>query len=137
MMAAPKLSPDAAPVAREVHRRMLARGMNKKQLADYSGLGETYVHDIFRGKSKNPKTEHLEKLASALGCKITDLTHPVVTSNGPETLDVIDPSGILPLLPDEYALIRLWRRLPKRAKDIVLDRVVELLPQRLRPASKE
>lgn len=133
----PSLSPDASAVAREVYRRMLARGMTKKRLAIDSGLAPTYVHDLFRGKSKNPLSEHLAKLAGALGCSVDDLGHPVGSSGEPEINQKVDPASILPLFPDDVALIRLWRVLPKRAKDLVLMRITELLPKHLRPGKDD
>lgn len=128
----PDLSPDASPVAHEVYRRMEALGISKKRLAISAGLADTYVHDLFRGRSKNPKSEQLSKLAEALGCTVDDLRHPVGSSGDPEGQKGLDPTSILPLFPDDIALIRLWRFLPKRAKDLVLLRVTELLPPHLR-----
>ncbi len=63
-------------IAREVERRMLALEMNQKHLARAAGLNETYVRDILKGKSRNPKHEHLAKLADALGCTLNDLLPP-------------------------------------------------------------
>lgn len=63
-------------IAKEVERRMLLLGMQQKHLARAAGLNETYVRDLIKGKSKNPKNEHLAKLAEALGCTIGDLMPP-------------------------------------------------------------
>lgn len=60
-------------IAREIERRMVALEMNQKHLARAAGLNETYVRDILKGKSKNPKHEQLAKLADALGCTLNDL----------------------------------------------------------------
>lgn len=112
---------------------MVARGISKKKLAIEAGLGAGYVHDLFRAKSKNPQSDHLAKLANALGCSVEDLTHPAGTSGDTEGEESSDPAGILPLFPDDVVMIRLWRFLPKRAKDLVLLRISELLPEHLRP----
>lgn len=127
------LSPNASPVAREVYRRMMDLGISKKRLALDAGLAPTYVHDLFRAKSKNPQTDHLDKLAKALGCSADDLRHPVRASSDPKGEESPDPASVLPLFPDDVVLIRLWRVLPKRAKDLVLLRITELLPSHLRP----
>jgi phage repressor protein C with HTH and peptisase S24 domain len=62
--------------AKEVERRMLLLGMQQKHLARAAGLNETYVRDLIKGKSKNPRGEHLAKLAEALGCTVGDLMAP-------------------------------------------------------------
>jgi transcriptional regulator with XRE-family HTH domain len=137
MVRIPKLAPEASVVAREVHRRMVDAGITKKRLALDSGLGETYVHDLFRGKSMNPQSEHLAKLAKGLKCEVSDLTHPAGASEKPKISQNIDPSDILPLFPSDVAMIRLWKRLPKYAKDLVLMRITELLPRHLRPSDDD
>lgn len=127
------LSQKASAIAREVYRRMTELGMNKKRLAEVAGIGETYVHDLYRGKSLNPHTEQLSKLAAALGCTVDDLRNPGRSGDQPGVSQRVEPRGILPLFPDEVALVRLWRILPKAAKDRVMLRVTELLPKHLRP----
>jgi DNA-binding Xre family transcriptional regulator len=127
-MAGGSVSEKAAPVAHAIFRRMTLLRMNKKQLATYSGLGETYVHDLFRGKSKNPRTEHLAKLAAALNCTVEDLTNATLPDS--ETLsEGADLASVLPLFPDDIALVRMWRILKKPAKDEVLMKISELLPK--------
>nr|WP_314075043.1 helix-turn-helix domain-containing protein [uncultured Roseococcus sp.] len=63
-------------VAKEVERRMLLLGMQQKHLARAAGLNETYVRDLIKGKSKNPRNDHLARLAEALGCTVADLMAP-------------------------------------------------------------
>lgn len=46
--------------------RMDLTGMNAFETAKKAGLGESFVRDILRGKSKNPGIEKLERLAAAL-----------------------------------------------------------------------
>lgn len=46
--------------------RMDLLGMNAFETAKKAGLGESFVRDILRGKSKNPGIDKLEKLAGAL-----------------------------------------------------------------------
>lgn len=62
---------------------MAAQGINQKRLAQVAGLNETYVRDVLTGRSKNPRHQHLAKLAEALGTTIDQLTssddHPTTT----------------------------------------------------------
>lgn len=46
--------------------RMDMLAMNAFQTAKKAGLGESFVRDILRGKSRNPGVDKLEKLAAAL-----------------------------------------------------------------------
>jgi transcriptional regulator with XRE-family HTH domain len=61
-------------IARNVRLRMKARGLGQKALSLKADLNETYVRDILKGKSRNPRQEHLQKLALALECRVSDLT---------------------------------------------------------------
>lgn len=42
-------------------------GINPHEAAKRAGLGDSFVRDILRGRSKNPTADKLEKLAKALG----------------------------------------------------------------------
>lgn len=59
----------------EIKRRMKILGIDSmKELGDRAGLKETYVKDIFSGKSKNPTGSRLKLLAEkGLGCSVSDL----------------------------------------------------------------
>lgn len=46
--------------------RMDMMGMNAFQTAKKAGLGDSFVRDILRGKTRSPSVENLEKLARAL-----------------------------------------------------------------------
>jgi transcriptional regulator with XRE-family HTH domain len=50
--------------------RMDLTGMNAFETAKKAGLGESFVRDILRGKSKNPGIEKLERLAAALDTSV-------------------------------------------------------------------
>ena len=57
-------------------------GYNYKSLALAAGLGETSVRDIVVGRSKNPRTDTIEKIASVLGVRASDImgdTEPAMT----------------------------------------------------------
>lgn len=60
-------------LSRRVADLMAARGTNQKHLAQMAGLNETYVRDVLTGRSKNPRHQHLAKLAEALGTTIDQL----------------------------------------------------------------
>lgn len=126
----PKLSPDAVPVAREVHRRMVDRGIGQKSLAQGAGLNETYVRDLFAAKSRNPKTDQLQKLADFFGCSLEDLTDPGGSSSDQHQYQFVDPSSILPLRSSEIPLIAMWRLLDVPSRDSILARVAELVAAR-------
>jgi transcriptional regulator with XRE-family HTH domain len=135
------LAAGATPLAREVHRRMVALGLNQRKLAQQAGLNETYVRDIITGRSRNPRRDQLERLARALGCSIGDLPSGTLPddspssdathqpSNDPQSVEPVDPAGILPLYPSEVSLIRLWRIIPGDVRDEVLELITRRLPQ--------
>lgn len=130
MARVPKLSPDAVPVAHEVHHRMVERGIGQKALAQGAGLNETYVRDLFAAKSKNPKTDQLQKLADFFGCTLEDLTGPGSAGSDQHQYELVDPSSILPLHPSELPLIAMWRLLDRPSRDSILARVAELVASR-------
>lgn len=63
-------------VASELERRMRLLGLTQKALARNAGVGDTYVRDILKGKSRNPGGEKLERVAAILGCTARDLLFP-------------------------------------------------------------
>lgn len=65
-----------SPLAAELTRRMKAAGLTQKALALKAGLNETAVRDIRRGRSKHPRHDTIEKLATALGCSVMALLAP-------------------------------------------------------------
>ncbi|KDE20693.1 transcriptional regulator [Acetobacter aceti 1023] len=67
-----------SPVADELERRMAQLGLSQKALARKAGVGDTYVRDILKGKSRNPGGEKLECIAAVLGCTARDLLFPGV-----------------------------------------------------------
>jgi len=128
----PQLSHDASPVAREVHRRMVARQIGQKALAIGAGLNETYVRDLFSAKSKNPKTDQLQKLADFFGCRLEDLLTPGSASRDQPPNEVIDFSGVFPLHPSEVSLVGMWRYLDRPSRDRVISLVEEMITEQAR-----
>ena len=122
MKRTPTLSPDASPVAREVHRRATEQGFTQKGLAVASGVNETYVRDLYKGKSKNPKGDQIEKIARALGCTVDDLRRPGRPEGAHTPGEFIKD-------PDELALIGLWRALSDSLRGLALYQVNQLLPR--------
>ena len=58
----------------EIRRRMAALGHSTASLAAAAGVRDSFVKDIIRSKSRNPRAEQVQRLASALGCTVEDLT---------------------------------------------------------------
>lgn len=54
------------PLKKRVRARMDAMSLNATQTARKAGLGESFVRDILRGKTRSPSAANLEKLATAL-----------------------------------------------------------------------
>lgn len=52
---------------------MQAQGLTQKALALKAGLNETAVRDIRTGKSRHPRHDTVQKLASVLACSVADL----------------------------------------------------------------
>ena len=59
---------------REIERRMKALNLDAKTTSVRAGLGESFVRDILRKKSLEPKRSGLVKVAKVLGCTVADLT---------------------------------------------------------------
>lgn len=51
-----------------------AKGMNAFQAAKAAGLGDSFVRDILRGRTRSPSVENLEKLAAVLATTPEALT---------------------------------------------------------------
>lgn len=57
----------------ELERRMKALNLDAKTVSTRAGLGASFIRDIQRGKSKEPKRSALEQIARVLGCTVDDL----------------------------------------------------------------
>ena len=114
------LPEDASFTAREIHRRMLDLGFSQKSLAARADVNSTYIRDIFLGRSQNPKTEQLQKVATALGCFVTDLTDPGWAGAN-------EPTSEAPDHPSELAIIEMWRVLSPFGRDKAIRQVAGLL----------
>ena len=54
-------------LAGRIERRLKAKGLRRAKASDLAGLGKTYVRDVIEGRVRNPRTEHLARLAGVLG----------------------------------------------------------------------
>jgi transcriptional regulator with XRE-family HTH domain len=61
------------PLAQALYARMVKAGYNQKSLARKAELNPTYLADIFKGKSRSPHMDKLQKVADVLGCTVMDL----------------------------------------------------------------
>lgn len=55
-----------------VRRRRISQGFTQEKLAELCGLHSTYIGLIERGR-RNPTLDVCERIAEALGCRITTL----------------------------------------------------------------
>lgn len=69
------LPEDTSPMVREIHRRMLAAGLNPTSLAKRAGV-KGVLADAFSGKQKTIGSRFLPKIADALGCGVNELLNP-------------------------------------------------------------
>jgi transcriptional regulator with XRE-family HTH domain len=116
-----ELTDAASPIAREVFRRMRGAGLTQKALAVKAGVNEGYVRDLFRGKSLNPRQDHLAKIAMVLGCTIMELIDPGASHRAPQRGEVVNK-------PDELALLQFWRTLTLEGKRHVIRTAIDAVP---------
>jgi phage repressor protein C with HTH and peptisase S24 domain len=106
-------------LAREVERRMEALLLNPKSLSKKAKLNETWVRDLLEGRTLSPRHVSLQKLATALGCGIGDLTGdaPAIAHRDPapenvaavDELDVRAAAGPGQLVDETAKVISEWR----------------------------
>jgi len=47
--------------------------MTQQQLANLSGISQSYINELERGKKKNPSKKTLDKLAKGLEVSVSDI----------------------------------------------------------------
>jgi len=108
------------PAAYAIEALMEYRGTNPKRLAKNAGVGETYIRDIIKGRSLDPQTSKLVKVASALSCTLDDLVTLGRRIHAGDTAPIIEltaePAGAQATgqglyTEEEISLIGLWREL--------------------------
>jgi transcriptional regulator with XRE-family HTH domain len=106
------MTPDAeTALVRLLRQRMNEVEIRPKALALKAGLGDTYVRDILKGRSRNPKAAELAKLARALDMDAAAL---MAAASTPQDAELVkDPAELL--------LLRTWRKLVEQERLGVLD----------------
>jgi SOS-response transcriptional repressor LexA len=79
-----------SPLQQNVRKLLDQRGLNAYRAAKEAGLGDSFVRDILRGKTRSPSAEHLGKLANVLKTTVEDLQAgaPRPAPPEPATVDV-------------------------------------------------
>lgn len=108
------LPPDATPLARNVFRLMTEQKIGQKALALKAEVNETYVRDILSGKSKNPRSDQIHKLAKALGTTVVRLRDPRMADSEDQRDKVVDPH-------ETAAIMRMWGILSDEGRDRVIE----------------
>jgi len=66
--------------AAEIRERRKAEGLTVEELADTAGVNARHLYRIEAGEIESPGLELLGKLATALGCDVTDLARERMTA---------------------------------------------------------
>lgn len=100
-------------VAMAIRRRMEKRGLSQKALARKAELGDTYVRDILNGRNKNPRSDHLAAIATALNCSVLDPIDPEAAKAPIRDSEVVEKA-------EERALLAYWRALPRESRELLV-----------------
>lgn len=85
---------------KRVKTRMDELGLNAYQTAKSAGLGDSFVRDILRGKTRSPSAENLAKLANALNTT----TEYLIGTPAPDNVDTVEiPVAGLPVVSEVHA----------------------------------
>lgn len=68
-------------IAKELRQHMHRQHINAPELARKSGVKTSFIYDILNGKSTNPSTLKLAKVAHVLGLNLSQLVEPSSTSS--------------------------------------------------------
>jgi transcriptional regulator with XRE-family HTH domain len=88
-------------------------------LAKKAGLGTTYVRDVLNGKNKNPRSDHLARIATALDCSVLDLIDPALAKAPIRDSEVVEKA-------EERALLAYWRALPAESRELLVLQMFKL-----------
>ena len=112
--------PNVNPTVREIHRRMVAAGLNNYSFAKKIGVNDTYFRDMYKSQSAGPRISFLPAIAAALECKVSDLLNPSIAdpaSREPEVGSEEDQA-------EEIALMGLWRILTPEARRRIMRAII-------------
>lgn len=107
-------------LARNIFRRMTARGWNQSELAREADLGRDSVSTYIRGKVL-PDPASLQKLADALDCKVTDLAPSIVDPALTEEMPAVE------LKQSVTDPRRAWLRVNREVSFATAAKVIEIL----------
>lgn len=68
-------------IAKELRQHMHRQQLTARELARKSGVKSSFIYDILNGKSTNPSTVKLAKVAHALGVNLSQLVDPSPTTS--------------------------------------------------------
>jgi len=117
------------PTAYAIEALMKECDTNPKRLAKSAGVGETYIRDIIKGRSLDPQTGKLVKVASALSCSLDDLVLIGKALRDGASFDDLkgrlkasgpDPARQALYAEQEFALVELWRELSPSQRSALL-----------------
>lgn len=92
---------DIAGLKQRIRQQLVAHDLSERGASLAAGLSDSYVRNILCGKSQNPTSEKLQKLAAVLHCDYKWLA----TGAGSPATAIEDP--------DEEELILSFRSLPE------------------------
>lgn len=89
-------------IKKQIERWMVAQGFNRRSLALSAGMNHTAVRDILSGKTSNPRSDTVDRLAAALGIDTVTLLTSLPEDAG------IMRVGLDKEAPDESALVPVY-----------------------------
>lgn len=85
-------------IGQRLKLEMKKRGISSAKLALEAGVKTSFIYDVISGKSTNPSTVKLARVAECLGISLTALVGaaPEMAANSNETTDITDIQVITP-----------------------------------------
>lgn len=75
-----KLSSEPNPIGKRLKQEMKKRGVTSARLASEAGVKTSFIYDIISGKSTNPSTVKLARVADSLGVSLASLVDDTAAS---------------------------------------------------------
>lgn len=73
--------PMPTPISRALRKLMEAHNLSMLKLARRAGVGSTYIRDILRGRSRDPRRSKLEQVAAVFGLTVDELINSTTGPN--------------------------------------------------------